>query len=166
MPSVATQNPEETAEFGRWLGSRLPLPAIVGLDGSLGAGKTWLAKGIVCGIGRFDPALVKSPAYNLVHEYVLEDAPLSVFHIDFYRLEVLTDHDALLFSEMLYDPDAIVLVEWASRHLSDLAPEFLSITLETGTSARSRTLRIREVGAGDRYRSIIEACASYADADS
>ena len=166
MPSVATQNPEETARFGRWLGSRLPLPAIVGLDGPLGAGKTWLAKGIVSGIGRFDPALVKSPAYNLVHEYVLEDASLSVFHIDFYRLEVLTDHDALLFSEMLCDPGAIVLIEWASRHLPDLAPEFLSVTLETGTSAQARNLRVREMGAGSRYRSVVEACASYADADS
>lgn len=164
--SIVSHSPEETARFGRWLGSRLPSPAIVGLDGPLGAGKTWLAKGIVCGIGRFDAALVKSPAYNLIHEYVMEDAPRTVFHIDFYRLEVLTDHDALLFLEILEKPDGIVLVEWAARHLGVLAPEFLSVTLETGASAHSRVLTVREVGARSRYGSIIEACRSYADPDS
>ncbi len=166
MHSIVSQSPEETARFGRWLGGQLPSPAIVGLDGPLGAGKTWLAKGIVCGLGRFDAALVKSPAYNLIHEYVLEDAPLTVYHIDFYRLEVLTDHDALLFSEILEHPDAIVLVEWAARHLGNLAPEFLSVTLETGASTHSRVLYVREVGARSRYGSIIEACAGYADTDS
>ena len=166
MPSVLSHSPEDTAQFGRWLGERLPVPAIVGLDGPLGAGKTWLAKGIVCGLGKFDASLVKSPAYNLVHEYALEEAALSVFHIDFYRLEELRNADARLFSEVLFDPGAIVLVEWASRHLWDLAPDFLSITLETGTCSLSRTLRIQEVGAGSRYRSIVNACASYADADS
>ncbi len=166
MHAIVSHSPEETTRFGRWLGSRLPSPAIVGLDGPLGAGKTWLAKGIVCGIGRFDAALVKSPAYNLIHEYVLEDAPHTVFHIDFYRLEVLTEHDALLFSEILDAPGAIVLVEWAARHLGDLAPGFLSVTLEAGASPLSRVLRVREVGAPSRYGSIIEACRSYADTDS
>ena len=131
MITLKTSSPAETLALGRWIGERLPVPAIVGLDGDLGAGKTWMAKGLVRGIGDYDEEFVKSPAYNLIHEYRIPTATqtVSVFHIDFYRLDALSDTDYLLFSEYLERPDAICLVEWASKFLNALTPSYLSLTL-------------------------------------
>ncbi len=150
--------------MGQWIGRRLTTPAIVGLDGPLAVGKTWLAKGIVSGIGDFDAALVKSPAYNLVHEYTLQEPSRSVIHIDFYRLESLASSDAMLFTEILEDPAAIVLVEWASKFLAHLAPEYLSIRLEPGTIDNWRTVHLRNVGDCPGYQAIVEESRAYADA--
>ena len=69
MIELTTPQAAETLELGRRIGRRLAPGMPVGLDGDLGAGKTWMAKGLVQGIGDYDETLVKSPAYNLVHEY-------------------------------------------------------------------------------------------------
>ena len=132
---VNSSSTQDTLNFGHWLGSRLASGAVVGLNGPLGTGKTWLVKGIVAGLGGYDTALVKSPAYNLIHEYVLQNPQRIVFHIDFYRLDSLSPQDAQYFSEVLESPDAIKLIEWASPHLEALTTEILSTKTLTGTKA-------------------------------
>lgn len=161
-------NEEQTLALGKWIGEKLPLGSVVGLDGALGAGKTWMAKGIVDGIGSNETSLVKSPAYNLVHEYgSIGNTPL-VFHMDFYRLGTLSPSDAMLFGEILDRTDAICLVEWASRFLSDLVPDFLSVTLSfcKPPEPTCRTVRIKPTGEGVRYRDLMQAIARYAHPDS
>jgi len=169
MLELRTSNATETLALGRWIGQRLPVPAVVGLDGDLGTGKTWMAKGLVQGIGAYDDEFVKSPAYNLIHEYRVETEAqtVSVFHIDFYRLDTLTDTDYLLFAEYLERPDAVCLVEWASKFLKDLVPGYLSITLSLCGLAdpTCRVVRAASVSASDPYAALLTALPDYAHAD-
>ena len=160
-------NEKQTLALGRWIGERLPLGSVVGLDGALGAGKTWMAKGIVDGIESSETSLVKSPAYNLVHEYGGVGNTPRVFHMDFYRLGALSPSDAMLFGEIFDRTDAIYLVEWASRFLSDLVPGFLSVTLSFCKSPEPtcRTMRIKPTGEGVRYCDLMQAIACYAHPD-
>ena len=146
-----TTRPEETLALGAVIGACLTVGQVVGLDGPLAAGKTWIAKGIVQGIGRCDQALIKSPAYNLIHEYPLETAPWFICHMDFYRLPTLSPADALLFSEVLERTDAICLVEWASKFLGDLVPDYLSVTLAKTGTAGERTIQVKAHGASEQY---------------
>lgn len=169
MIELNTTNAEETLALGQWIGRRLPVPAVVGLDGDLGTGKTWMAKGLVRGIGDYEDAFVKSPAYNLIHEYRVATATgtISVFHIDFYRLDALSDTDYLLFSEYLERPDAICLVEWASKFLKLLVPGYLSLTLSLCGLAdpTCRTVHATTVGATDAYDTLLTALPHYAHAN-
>ena len=164
MIHLTTHQASETLELGKWLGRRLTPGMTIGLDGDLGAGKTWMAKGLVQGIGDFDETLVKSPAFNLVHEYpVARGSTIQpVIHIDFYRLEELGDTDFLLFSEYFERPEAILLVEWANRFLVELAPDYLSITLTApaGSETDRREIAISVVGAG--YDPLLKELATYA----
>jgi tRNA threonylcarbamoyladenosine biosynthesis protein TsaE len=160
MMVFRTQNASETWRLGRWIGERLPPGAVVGLDGDLGTGKTWMAKGIVKGAGECDDEIVKSPAFNLVHEYRLasEKGPVSVVHVDFYRLDSLSDADFFLFSEYLERPGAICLVEWAEKFLPELAPAYLSIRLSLvdGEGPTVRDIRFSVTGESDAYDVLLE----------
>ncbi len=169
MIELRTSNAAETLALGQWIGRRLPVPAVVGLDGDLGVGKTWMAKGLVRGLGDYDDEFVKSPAYNLIHEYRVETTAgaLSVFHIDFYRLDTLSDTDFFLFSEYLERPDAVCLIEWASKFLKELTPGYLSITLSLCGLADPTCRRVRAATVGDTaaYDELLTDLPDYAHAD-
>lgn len=168
MPiTLTTRSPDETFALGRWLGERLEPGMVVGLDGTLGAGKTWLAKGLVAGVadGPVDETLVKSPAYNLVHEYDVprRGSTQRIVHIDFYRLDTLSDTDFLLMGEVFDQDGALYLVEWAQRFLVDLVPDFLSIIVEPGEGDTTRTLTLSTVGRPDRYATLLDEVSHRAD---
>jgi len=123
---------------------------------------------LVRGIGEVDDELVKSPAFNLVHEYRIAGRrpPLSVYHVDFYRLDALSEMDFLLFSEYFERPDAICLVEWASKFLRQLVAEYLSIALwpdPAGDPAR-RVIEVALVGATSAYDPLLHELQDHADA--
>ena len=146
---------KDTLNFGRWLGSQLPSSAIVGLNGPLGTGKTWMVKGIVAGLGDFDTTLVKSPAYNLVHEYPLRSPTQTVFHVDFYRLNGMLPQDALYFADILETPGAIKLVEWASPYIETLVSDLLMISLALGQNHDDRLISFHT--RSSEYSNIVQA---------
>lgn len=159
MIVIRTKNATETWRLGRWIGERLPAGSVLGLDGDLGAGKTWMAKGLVQGAGDCDDEIVKSPAFNLVHEYRLANGrgPRSVIHIDFYRLDELSDSDFFLFSEYLERPGTLCLVEWAEKFLGELVPSYLSIRLSLceGEGPSCRDIRFSLAGESDLYDGLL-----------
>jgi tRNA threonylcarbamoyladenosine biosynthesis protein TsaE len=163
MIRLRTGSAEETLRLGERIGRLLEPGAVVGLDGDLGTGKTWLAKGLVRGIGAFDDELVKSPAYNLVHEYPVtrDGGTVPVVHIDFYRLAELSATDRLLFEEYFGHPDRIVIVEWAARFLAELAPSYLAVELALCAAGGSdcREIAIGAVGDLERYRPVLRELA-------
>ncbi|MBV9763598.1 MAG: tRNA (adenosine(37)-N6)-threonylcarbamoyltransferase complex ATPase subunit type 1 TsaE [Acidobacteriaceae bacterium] len=106
-----THSDEETQGLGRELAKLLPDRGVVLLIGELGAGKTTLTKGIVEARGAAQALDVSSPTFSLIHEY---GTPVSVYHIDLYRLE--TEEEARrLGLEDLFDQSALVLIEWGER---------------------------------------------------
>ena len=95
-----------------------------------------------------------------------------MIHIDFYRLEELTDTDFLLFSEYFERPGVIALVEWAGKFprrgtngglLAELVESYLSVTLSAcaGGDDDCREVLIGAVGSG--YEEILGELEDYAD---
>ncbi|MGD9587422.1 MAG: tRNA (adenosine(37)-N6)-threonylcarbamoyltransferase complex ATPase subunit type 1 TsaE [Pyrinomonadaceae bacterium] len=113
MEEHVCESPEATFELGRQLGGSLRGGDIVLLRGGLGAGKTLFTKGVLSGLG-FDPDEVTSPSFTLVNLYkALEH---NVYHIDLWRVDEGSDAAfAVGLHEILEEPNAIVIVEWAER---------------------------------------------------
>ena len=132
MPDIrTTHSEEETAEVARGLAAGLGPGDILLLSGSLGAGKTAFVRGLAAGLG-IDPGEVSSPTFTLVHEYA--GAPLTLYHVDLYRLERAATDDLGL--EELGVKDGVLAVEWPER-LSHSLPGAIPIAIEiTGETTR------------------------------
>ncbi len=121
--TVHTHSPEETEDLGRTLGARLRAGDVVALSGELGAGKTVLTRGIAEGAGAH--GYIVSPTFTLIREY---HGPVTVYHVDLYRLDVAAQLDDLGLDELL-DGGGIVVIEWAEKALTLLPPDHLWIEL-------------------------------------
>ncbi|MDP3910268.1 MAG: tRNA (adenosine(37)-N6)-threonylcarbamoyltransferase complex ATPase subunit type 1 TsaE [Gemmatimonadales bacterium] len=97
--------------FGEDLGRRLTAPAVIGLSGDLGTGKTTLVQAICRGLGA--RAHATSPTYALVHHYAAPSAA-PVYHVDCYRLRTPDDAQDLGFDDMVRE-GAVILIEWPER---------------------------------------------------
>ncbi len=111
LGTTITHSPQETFQLGYSLGQSLDRPRIFFLEGSLGTGKTVLAKGLICGLGQASPDDIPSPSFTLINEYLLR---FKVYHIDLYRLEAPQDFMPLGLEEILAEP-AVIVVEWAEK---------------------------------------------------
>ena len=123
---VTTHSPDETLRLGRALGQILPPGFFVALVGSLGAGKTVLAKGIAGGLGVEDEREVTSPSFVLVNEY---RGRVPVFHLDLYRLESLAAVEGIGWDEFVCGP-GVTLVEWADKVEEALPEERIEVHLQ------------------------------------
>jgi len=123
-----TASDEETRTLGRYLAALLPKAVVVTLTGDLGAGKTTLVQGIVEGRGAADAGDVSSPTFALIHEY---GEPVSVYHIDLYRLDTEEEANRLGLEE-LFDQPALVLIEWGDKFPRLLPPRRIEIKLTSG----------------------------------
>ena len=100
----------ELSRFGEEIGAQLRAPAVIGLSGELGTGKTTLVQAICRGLGA--KARATSPTYALVHHYDAGATP--VYHIDCYRLRQPEEARDLGFDDMMRE-QAIILIEWPER---------------------------------------------------
>lgn len=124
---LITHSAEETFELAYRLGEELTGGERFLLSGDLGAGKTVFAKGIAAGL-EIDPADVNSPTFTLVNAH---EGRLKFYHLDLYRL---TEGSDAIFdlglSEMLEEPDAVVVIEWAERLGSFVIPGARKVILQ------------------------------------
>jgi tRNA threonylcarbamoyladenosine biosynthesis protein TsaE len=107
-----THSAEETFELAYRIGEAITGPAVFLLEGDLGAGKTVFAKGLGAGLD-IDPAEVNSPTFTLVNAH---DGRLRLYHLDLYRLAGGAGETYDLgLDEMIAEPNAVVVIEWAER---------------------------------------------------
>ena len=80
MPSlvIESSNPEQTAQIGQLIGSSLLPGTTLGLEGTLGAGKTNLVQAIADSLG-IDRSSVVSPTFTMIQLYRGSE---SLVHID------------------------------------------------------------------------------------
>jgi tRNA threonylcarbamoyladenosine biosynthesis protein TsaE len=107
-----SRSERETFDLGVRIGGQLSGGEVLLLNGSLGAGKTVLVKGIAHALG-VDEEEVTSPSFTLVNPH---EGRLLLYHIDLYRLdEGASAAHAVDLEEILSDEDAVVVIEWADR---------------------------------------------------
>jgi tRNA threonylcarbamoyladenosine biosynthesis protein TsaE len=108
---------------------------VVALSGSLGSGKTTLARAIVASLGY--PGEVPSPTFTIVETYDPPAVRLPLVHVDFYRLERPSEADELGLDD--YREGAALVAEWPERVGGFAAePGCIAIALEIdGTGRRA-----------------------------
>ena len=121
-------------ELGKRIGSQCLAGDLILLNGPLGAGKTVLVQGIGEALGISD---VTSPTFVISR---IHKAPLSLIHVDAYRL--LEGGNAALYLDDL-DLDspregAVTVIEWGGQESARLSEERLEIVID-------RTDEVREV---------------------
>jgi tRNA threonylcarbamoyladenosine biosynthesis protein TsaE len=143
-PSIdtLTHAEAETTALGTRLARDLRRGSVIHLFGDLGAGKTAFVRGLAIGLG-LDPDEVSSPTFTLIQEYrhsaasadssAQTDAPLTLFHVDLYRLAgpEVTDLDLDAIGA-----EGIMAIEWADRL--------------PAADARAIIVRIEDAGGDDR----------------
>jgi tRNA threonylcarbamoyladenosine biosynthesis protein TsaE len=133
-----THSPEETVALGRELVSLLAPPKLVILRGSLGAGKTTLAKGIAEGFEAASEQDVTSPTFTLVHEY--HGPSVNLYHIDLYRVDTARQLETLGLDDLMGEKN-LLLVEWGEKFSRFVNERDLEIALET-TGENDRRVRV------------------------
>ncbi len=139
--TITSTRVDDTLAIGSRLGTAAQPNDVIALTGPLGAGKTYLAKGIAAGLQVNDPRVVNSPTFVLVNEY---RGRLHMYHVDAYRLADSAELAALGFEDMC-GAGGVVVVEWAEK-IQDLLPaDSLSIELAV-SGENSRQLRLTPGG--------------------
>ncbi len=115
---------EQTMEVGRRIARACKPGRVISLRGSLGAGKTVIAKGIAQQLG-IEEAIV-SPTFTLVQEY---EGTMPMYHMDLYRLEGSEEFELIGGEEMLYS-DGLALVEWSEKIQDMLPPDTIYVTVD------------------------------------
>ena len=126
--TIITRSREESEKFGEALAKLLPPGSVVAMYGTLGAGKTVIARGFAKGLGITEA--VSSPTYTIVQEYDIPGSGNRFYHLDLYR--ITDEHAALGFGvdEFLSDPEAWTLLEWPVRIKGILPPEVIKLSIE------------------------------------
>ena len=116
---------------------------MLGLVGSLGAGKSVLARAI--GEGAGVQVAMPSPSFNLVFRYEA-DGGREVVHLDLYRIESPDDLWELGWNELGAENE-IVIVEWPEQARALMPPDhwLIHLTVLSG-SIELRDVRVQKVG--------------------
>jgi tRNA threonylcarbamoyladenosine biosynthesis protein TsaE len=139
-----TRSAEETFELARRLGASLDRAAVFLLAGDLGAGKTVFAKGLGAGL-EIDPDEVNSPTFTLVNAH---HGRLRLYHLDLYRIADGAEIYDLGLEEMLAEPEAVVVIEWAERLGSFAIPGAYQVAI-SDLGGDERRVNILARGGGD-----------------
>ncbi len=115
---------------------------VVWLEGDLGAGKTFFARGLLSGLGVPDAVPVTSPTFALVHEH---SGRLPIRHLDLYRLEEVDELRELGLEEAL--DEAVTVIEWGKRLRDGIGARGIEIELRPRDEATGRVAALRALDA-------------------
>lgn len=124
---------DATEALGQALARTRPQPAVVHLQGDLGAGKSTLARALLRALGV--TGAIRSPTYTLVERYPVEGG--EAWHLDLYRIG---DAGELEFLGLDEGAAVLWLVEWPERGAAALPPADLRVELEVDGVGRSARL--------------------------
>ena len=148
---LISHSPEQTQQLGTCLGKLAQAGDVFLLTGNLGSGKTCLTQGIAWGLEVKEYAF--SPSFVIVREY---HGRLSLYHIDFYRLDHVEEIIDLGLDEYLYGK-GVCVVEWAENGMSVLPKEHFLINLGY-VSDIERTISLEPKG--HRYTQLLKSLSS------
>ena len=130
-----SKSAEETIALGEKIGALLTAGDIIAMEGTLGAGKTTITKGIAKSLLIADD--ITSPTFCLVSEYL---GKMPLYHIDVYRLDGAEDFQGLGVEDMLYG-DGVSVIEWSEKIKGELPKHTITLRLEPQSDG-SRTITL------------------------
>ena len=133
---MVSNSPEETFSLGQRIAALLSQGSVIALKGTLGSGKTCLAKGIANGLGVTDN--ITSPTYTIINEYKTND--VNLYHIDAYRLNNDKDFEDIGGTEVI-NSGGISIIEWCERIPKSLPDNSIIISFEI-TGPYSRLIQV------------------------
>ena len=133
-----SNSPEETFNLGKRIASSLCTGSVVALVGTLGSGKTCLAKGIARALGVTDN--LTSPTYTIINEYELKNS-LSFYHIDAYRLKDEKEFEDIGGDEII-NSGGICVIEWSCNIIKSIPQNAITVTLNI-TESESREITVK-----------------------
>lgn len=138
-----TNSPAETMAVAAQFARHCQPNDVVGLTGTLGAGKTCFVKGMARGLEVEDLRQVTSPTFVLLQQY---SGRYTLHHFDAYRLES-ADSMEEIGCEEIFDSGGVTVIEWAD-HVARCLPEehFLWHLHIDGPRRRRLTLGARGIG--------------------
>jgi tRNA threonylcarbamoyladenosine biosynthesis protein TsaE len=142
MKEILLASPDQTEQAGADLAKHITAPAVIFLEGQLGAGKTTFVRGFLRGLGVTD--IIKSPTFTLIETYDVGN--MHIMHADLYRLKSADELEALGFRDYFTEKN-IILIEWASYAENVLPKPTLHCTLRMPREGDGRILNIEEAGA-------------------
>lgn len=107
MKTVITHSEVETMALAKELAAELKGGEVILLNGRLGAGKTAFTKGLAAALGIAET--VTSPTFTIMKEY---SGRIKLYHFDMYRIMSEDELEELGLNELLYDKDAVCVIEW------------------------------------------------------
>jgi len=154
--TFVTHSAEETEALAAALAPVCLPNDVIGLQGTLGAGKTCFVRGLARGLGVPPGAQVISPTFVLLRQYT---GRLQLNHYDAYRLDGAADMEEI-GSEETFADGGVTVVEWAD-HVAECLPaaRFLFGIEVTGPSDRRLTLSASgegPIGRMPRIRAALE----------
>lgn len=172
LATITLADEAASLRFAQWLAPILRAGDIISLEGELGVGKTFFARGIIhclCGA----EVNVPSPSFTLVQHY--QAGQNEIVHADFYRLEKPQEVDEL----GLFDDCAgqIMLLEWADKLgnakpanclclcLADEFPDENSAPTHDRVQGAENTVRYLTIYGTDEFASRLAAIATYSSRD-
>jgi tRNA threonylcarbamoyladenosine biosynthesis protein TsaE len=151
--TIRAATADDMQAIGRRLGQAMRVGDVVGLVGSLGAGKTTLAQGIAQGLSVAPDRHVASPTFALVNEH---PGRVPFVHADLYRLTSEVELAELGLDE-IFDRAAVV-IEWIDRFPGAAPVDHLRIVIAATTSAdETRTLSVQAHGPRSRKLALVIA---------
>ena len=145
----------ELVLWGEEIGREVVPPVVLALRGSLGAGKSVLARAVARGAGV--EGHIPSPTFNLVFRY--QGTVADVVHMDLYRIRQPSELEELGWDE-LGSTEEILLIEWPERAGDRLPEDRWDIELKvTDELPGLREISVRRVGSPPRLPSFPIALA-------
>jgi len=146
-----SRSADQTRRLGARLGAHLQGGEVLALEGDLGTGKTVFSQGVGQGWGAVTPLI--SPTFILIRRHERLDSSVTLYHIDLYRLASVPEIETLGLEEILGDPKAISLVEWADRAPELIPPDRLWISLRVSDEYR-RAITFQ--AQGERHQALLQ----------
>ena len=138
MQQFMLQSTKATEAFGARLFQFLPEKCVVFLKGDLGSGKTTLLRGFMRAAGH--GGTVKSPTYNIVEEYQLNQRMF--FHFDLYRLNDPEELEWIGIADYLQE-QSICFFEWPEKGAGYIGSA--DVILSLSTHGNERLLEIEKM---------------------
>ena len=137
MKKIVINSREEMANLAKEIALQAKIGDVIGLKGTLGAGKSFFAKNFVNFLSE-KPLEVLSPTFNLVYYY--ETKKGEIFHFDLYRLKSAEELENIGFFDAL--KNGICLIEWPEIAADFLKKNYSEIEIKTVSGANEE---VREV---------------------